>query len=94
MHTVKAVYTAFRDDTGDLINRGPVPGQDSEYLDPFLFLDHHGPQPRKPGNHGLPSGPHPNRGLETVTSMLKGSPSYQDTGGHGRQSVTHQPDFF
>lgn len=82
MRTVKAVYSAFRDDIGDLITRRPIPGQEIDYLDPFLFLNHHGPQTYEPDNDGLPFGPHPHRGFETVTFILEGSLAHQDTGGH------------
>jgi hypothetical protein len=40
---------------------------------PFLFLNHHGSQTYPPGNGGLPFGPHPHRGFETVTVILPGS---------------------
>ena len=82
MRTVKAVYSAFRDDIGRLITRRPLPGQEIDYLDPFLFLNHHGPQTYEPDNDGLPFGPHPHRGFETVTFILEGSLAHQDTGGH------------
>jgi len=82
MRTVKAVYSSSRDDIGELITRRPIPGQEIDYLDPFLFLNHHGPQTYEPGNDGLPFGPHPHRGFETVTFILEGSLAHQDTGGH------------
>lgn len=82
MRTVKALHVAHRDDIRDLITRRPIPGQSIEYLDPFLFLNHHGPQTYKENNHGLPFGPHPHRGFETVTFILEGSLAHQDTGGH------------
>ena len=57
---------------------GPAIGQ----LDPFLFLNHHGPQTYPPNNGGLPFGPHPHRGFETVTFILEGELSHLDSGGH------------
>ncbi|WP_034256801.1 pirin family protein [Adhaeribacter aquaticus] len=51
-------------------------------LDPFLFLNHHGPQQYKPNNTGLPFGPHPHRGFETVTFILQGDIMHQDSGGY------------
>lgn len=50
-------------------------------LDPFLFLNHHGPQNYAPRNRGLPFGPHPHRGFETVTFILEGSLAHHDSGG-------------
>ena len=36
----------------------------------------------KPNNNGLPFGPHPHRGMETVTFILKGDILHKDSGGH------------
>jgi hypothetical protein len=51
-------------------------------IDPFLFLNHHGPQRYSPGNKGLPFGPHPHRGMETVTFILDGDIAHKDSGGN------------
>lgn len=75
-------HAAYRDDIGDLVTRRPVPGPNLPQLDPFLFLNHHGPQRYLPNNNGLPFGPHPHRGFETVTFILEGSLAHSDTGGH------------
>jgi redox-sensitive bicupin YhaK (pirin superfamily) len=75
-------HAAVRDDIGDLITRRPVPGPTLDTLNPFLFLNHHGPQTYAPHNRGLPFGPHPHRGFETVTFMIEGELAHRDTGGH------------
>lgn len=80
--TVAAAHAAYRDDIADLTTRRPVPGPGLAQVDPFLFLNHHGPQTYRPGNNGLPFGPHPHRGFETVTFILEGALSHHDTGGH------------
>ena len=80
-------HAAARDDIRDLVTRRPVPRPGLDQLDPFLFLNHHGPQTYAPGNHGLPFGPHPHRGFETVTFILEGSLAHSDTGGH--ESIIH-----
>ncbi|WP_300396000.1 pirin family protein [Henriciella sp.] len=80
--TLKAKHAAYRDDIADLVTRRPVPGPGVDQVDPFLFLNHHGPQTYAPGNNGLPFGPHPHRGFETVTFILEGSLAHMDTGGH------------
>lgn len=85
--SIKAVHAAYRDDIADLITRRPVPGPAVDQVDPFLFLNHHGPQTYRPGNNGLPFGPHPHRGFETVTFILEGSLAHMDTGGH--ESIIH-----
>ncbi|MFN3891234.1 MAG: pirin family protein [Beijerinckiaceae bacterium] len=78
---VEGVFSAFRDDIGELVTRRPLPGPSLPDLDPFLFLNHHGPQTYRPGNRGLPFGPHPHRGFETVTFILEGSLAHHDSGG-------------
>ncbi|HYI42892.1 MAG TPA: pirin family protein, partial [Sphingomicrobium sp.] len=80
--TVVAVHDAYRDDIGDLVTRRPLPGPSIDQISPFLFLNHHGPQVYQANNRGLPFGPHPHRGFETVTFILKGSLAHHDTGGH------------
>lgn len=80
--SVSVQYPAYRDDIGDLITRRPLPGPAIEQVDPFLFLNHHGPQTYPPNNHGLPFGPHPHRGFETVTFILEGELAHLDSGGH------------
>ncbi len=77
-----ATYPAHRDDIADLVTRRPVPSPGLDQVDPFLFLNHHGPQVYRPGNAGLPFGPHPHRGFETVTFILAGNLAHYDTGGH------------
>jgi redox-sensitive bicupin YhaK (pirin superfamily) len=82
VRTLAAIHPAYRDDIGDLVTRRPLPGPGVQQVDPFLFLNHHGPQVYPPGNHGLPFGPHPHRGFETVTFILSGTLAHHDTGGH------------
>jgi redox-sensitive bicupin YhaK (pirin superfamily) len=80
--TLKRLHSAQRDDIGDLVTRRPLPGPAIPQLDPFLFLNHHGPQVYPANNRGLPFGPHPHRGFETVTFILDGELSHLDSGGH------------
>lgn len=75
-------YPAQRDDIADLVTRRPVPGPGLSQVDPFLFLNHHGPQVYAPNNRGLPFGPHPHRGFETVSFILAGEMAHRDSGGH------------
>lgn len=86
--TVAARHAAERQDIGDLITRIPLPSGRLEQIDPYLVLAHHGPQTFPAGNRGLPYGPHPHRGFETVTFIRKGSLAHGDTGGHIR--VIHE----
>ncbi len=77
---VLSLHSAMRDDIQDLITRRPVPAPSLPQVDPFLFLNHHGPQTYPPNNRGLPFGPHPHRGFETVTFILAGSLAHHDSG--------------
>jgi quercetin 2,3-dioxygenase len=80
--TIKKVHQPVRDDIADLTTRRALPTHSIDQIDPFLFLNHHGHQVYPPGNRGLPFGPHPHRGFETVTFILKGDIAHHDTGGH------------
>lgn len=65
----------------------PLPNADSSLLNPFLLLHHHGPVRMPPRNFGLPFGPHPHRGFETATFVVKGSLVHRDS--HGFSSEIH-----
>jgi redox-sensitive bicupin YhaK (pirin superfamily) len=82
LRTVRKQYPAIRDDIGELHTWRPLPNDEIQQIDPFLFLNHHGPQVYPPRNRGLPFGPHPHRGFETVTFIVEGSLTHRDTGGH------------
>lgn len=82
MRTIKKLHKAIYEPIGDLLTYRVLPTSSIDYLDPFLFLNHHGPQVYPPFNHGLPFGPHPHRGMETVTFILEGDISHKDSGGH------------
>jgi redox-sensitive bicupin YhaK (pirin superfamily) len=79
---VRRIHPALRDDIGDLITQRPVPSRHLEQVDPFLFLNHHGPQTYPAHNRGLPFGPHPHRGFETVTFILDGMLMHKDSAGY------------
>ena len=85
--TVQGMHPAMRDDIGDLITQRPLPAPRLEQIDPFLFLNHHGPQTYPAHNRGLPFGPHPHRGFETVTFILEGMLAHRDNAGH--ESIIH-----
>ncbi|NCP18347.1 MAG: pirin family protein [Erythrobacter sp.] len=80
LRKLASVHPAMRDDIQDLVTRRPVPAPGLPQVDPFLFLNHHGPQTYPPNNRGLPFGPHPHRGFETVTFILDGSLAHHDSG--------------
>jgi redox-sensitive bicupin YhaK (pirin superfamily) len=79
---IKNIFPAVREDIADLTTYRALPTRLIEMVDPFLFLNHHGAQTYPPGNQGLPFGPHPHRGFETVTFILDGDIAHRDSGGH------------
>lgn len=81
IRTMKRLHLAVREDIGDLITQRPLPNPIIAQIDPFLFLNHHGPQTCPPHNQGLPFGPHPHRGFETVTMILAGMLAHHDSAG-------------
>jgi redox-sensitive bicupin YhaK (pirin superfamily) len=81
---VAKVITAHRQAEGaGFIVRRPFPGGLSlAEADPFLLLDHVGPQVNGPGEaRGAPW--HPHRGFETVSYILDGEIAHHDTNGGG-----------
>jgi redox-sensitive bicupin YhaK (pirin superfamily) len=81
MRTIKQQHRAVSAPIADLTTYRALPTNSVEYIDPFLFLNHHGPQVYRPNNRGLPFGPHPHRGFETVTFILKGDILHKDSSG-------------
>jgi len=82
LKSVKRLHAAHSEPIDDLSTYRPLPSRTLKELDPFLFLNHHGPQVYPPNNEGLPFGPHPHRGFETVTFILDGDLMHQDSGGY------------
>ncbi|WP_224997805.1 pirin family protein [Cesiribacter sp. SM1] len=81
MRTIKKQHKAVAAPIDDLTTYRALPTNSIEQIDPFLFLNHHGPQVYKTNNRGLPFGPHPHRGFETVTFILSGDIMHKDSGG-------------
>ena len=82
MRTIKQQHRAVSAPIADLTTYRALPTESVEHIDPFLFLNHHGPQVYRPNNNGLPFGPHPHRGFETVTFILEGDILHKDSSGH------------
>lgn len=82
MKVIKKISSPIRDDIADLRTVRALPTQHVQHIDPFLFLNHHGHQLYPPHNNGLPFGPHPHRGFETVTFILQGDISHRDSAGN------------
>jgi redox-sensitive bicupin YhaK (pirin superfamily) len=84
MRTIKTVHKAVFEPIADLITYRVMPTATfpMNALDPFIFLNHHGHQEYPPNNNGLPFGPHPHRGFETVTFIVEGDLAHKDSSGH------------
>jgi len=83
MRTIKAKHKAVYEPIADLVTYRAMPTHTApmNMLDPFIFLNHHGYQEYHPHNGGLPFGPHPHRGFETVTFILQGDLTHKDSSG-------------
>ena len=86
MRTIKKIHQAEYSPIADLETYRALPTSSIDYIDPFLFLNHHGPQVYSSPNNGLPFGPHPHRGMETVTFILDGDIAHKDSSA-GEESV-------
>ncbi len=82
MRNIKKLHQAEYRPVGDLETWSPLPSRELQMIDPFIFLNHHGPQVYPPNNNGLPFGPHPHRGMETVTFIIDGDIAHQDNNDH------------
>lgn len=82
MRQIKKIHSAEYRPIADLITYSPLPTRNLQQIDPFIFLNHHGFQSYPQNNRGLPFGPHPHRGMETLTFILEGDILHQDSSGH------------
>lgn len=81
---VERIYQVAPTDYHGLLTYTALPLRNlpMEELDPFLFLNHHGVQHFGPNNAGLPFGPHPHKGFETVTFIVEGELVHKDSTGY------------
>ncbi len=77
---VTKVLTANATQDGDGVNIRRIPGFDGKYLDPFLMIDELKSDDESDYIGGFP--PHPHRGIETFTYILKGGFEHQDQMGN------------
>lgn len=82
MRPIKRIHKAEYKPIADLVTFSPMPTRALDHLDPFIFLNHHGFQTYQANNRGLPFGPHPHRGMETVTFITAGDIVHMDSSGH------------
>ena len=77
---ITKVLTAYATQDGDGVNIRRIPGFDGKYLDPFLMIDELKSDDESDYIGGFP--PHPHRGIETFTYILKGGFEHQDQMGN------------
>jgi redox-sensitive bicupin YhaK (pirin superfamily) len=82
MRTITKIHNASYAPIADLTTYTALPTPSGQQIDPFLLLNHHGYQQYTSNNSGLPFGPHPHRGMETVTFILEGDIMHRDSSGH------------
>lgn len=80
--SVKKAHRAIEAHMPGLSTWQALPNHGVQHIDPFILLNHHGPETFPPNNNGLPFGPHPHRGFETLTFIFAGDIVHKDSGGH------------
>lgn len=87
MRSIKKLHKAIDEPMEGLSTYRAFPNNNIKHIDPFILLNHHGPQEFPPNNSGLPFSPHPHRGFETLTFILQGDVMHSDSGG-GKSIIT------
>ena len=75
------IHDAVSDPVQDLSTYRALPTRSIPSLDPFLLINHHGYQEYPANNNGLPFGPHPHRGFETLTFIFDSEVVHKDSTG-------------
>ena len=75
------IHDAVSDPVQDLSTYRALPTRSIPALDPFLLINHHGYQEYPANNNGLPFGPHPHRGFETLTFIFDSEVVHKDSTG-------------
>lgn len=79
---IKKITSSSAQNMGEHRMYQPLPDQGLDQLNPFLLLHHHGPHDFQAYNQGLPFGPHPHRGFETLTFIYDGEIEHADSQGY------------
>lgn len=80
--TIKTIGRSDFVNMGPIQLRQPIPTQEIEMVDPFILLHHYGPYEIDEENNPFDLGPHPHRGFEPVTFLIKGEQLHRDSLGH------------
>lgn len=79
IRSIRYINRASASSPGGLLTRQAIPTMEGTTLDPFILFNHHGPQVYPANNGGLPFGPHPHRGFQTLTFVERGSLRHRDS---------------
>ena len=79
LRAVERVVKSELAPVGTFTVRRALPDRTRHSVGPWVFLDHWGPMPVRPGHDGV--GAHPHAGIETVTYLLSGRQEHRDSSG-------------
>jgi redox-sensitive bicupin YhaK (pirin superfamily) len=82
LKSIQQIATSPLVSMGEVRLRQPVPSENIPMVDPFLLLHHYGPYAISPFNNPFDLGPHPHRGFEPITLLLKGEQLHRDSLGN------------
>ncbi len=93
MKKQRSIKTATASDfvnMGPIRLRQPIPTNGIDKVDPFILLHHYGPYKISSESNPFDLGPHPHRGFEPITFLLKGEQLHRDS--LGNESVVKAGD--
>lgn len=88
--SIKTVTTSDFVNMGPIRLRQPIPTVGIDKVDPFILLHHYGPYKINTESNPFDLGPHPHRGFEPITFLLKGEQLHRDS--LGNESVVKAGD--
>jgi len=89
-NTIKRVGRSDFVNMGPIRLRQPLPTRAIEMIDPFILLHHYGPYRIDETNNPFDLGPHPHRGFEPITFLIKGEQLHRDS--LGNESIVKAGD--
>lgn len=82
LNAIKKIGKSDFINMGPIELRQPIPTQQIKMIDPFILLHHYGPYKISQESNPFDLGPHPHRGFEPVTFLVKGEQLHRDSLGH------------
>src|SRR4051812_34337700 len=87
--TIATIENATTEMVGTYKVKRPLPTRGLKQIDPFIFIDHMGPEQVRPGaDIRIP--PHPHAGFEVVTYLIDGAMFHRDS--KGNEAVARSGD--